>query len=391
MPMENKLLTRRQTNMKEIFALTAGVGLTALWTLVAPLAGATVSPGMKLLPAGNYQMGAVPQDTHAEGDETPVHSVTFTKPFYCDSTKVTQADYLALMNVNPSVYKTSMLNPVDNVTWYDALLYCNARSKRDGWDTVYSYTSVTGVPGNGSTALVGLAMNLAKNGYRLPSEAQWEYACRAGTRFTYFWSDSAALAGTYAWVSQTTMHPVATKLPNAWKLYDMLGNGYEWCGDFFAAYTAAAESDPTGKLTGSNPNARAWTFSLTTSAVRCSNRKSTFAPSTRTDMCLRTVLPGNSVGTVKQESDSRARTQPLSAWNASRGCLEVSFLLPAAAPVDVSIYDCAGHRIARLFAGSLSGGFHQLSWSAGNNAQGMYFLALTSAGKTSFQRIMQLR
>jgi len=150
------------------------------------------------------------------------------------------------MGINPSVYTASTLNPVDNLTWYDAMLYCNARSKRDGWDTVYSYTSVTGTPGNGATNLVGLVQNLTRNGYRLPTEALWEYACRAGTRFTYYWSDSSSAIGTYAWVSQTTAHPVAAKLPNAWKLYDILGNGYEWCGDFYKAYTAAAQTDPTG-------------------------------------------------------------------------------------------------------------------------------------------------
>ncbi len=206
--------------MKKIFAGTAGVGIIALCTVAYPIAGATVFPGLKLIPAGNYIMGAVPEDPYQEGDEVPVHSVTFTKAWYIDSTKVTQEDYQGLMGVNPSVYTSSTLNPVDNVTWYDALLYCNARSKRDGWDTVYGYTSVTGAPGNGSTNLGNLVMNLAKSGYRLPSEALWEYACRAGTRFTYYWSDDASVAGTYAWVGQTTAHPVATKLPNAWKLYD---------------------------------------------------------------------------------------------------------------------------------------------------------------------------
>jgi hypothetical protein len=377
--------------MKNICTGIAEVGIVALCALVGSIAGATVSPGMKLISAGNYLMGAVPEDTYAEGDETPVHSVTFTNPFYCDSTKVTQEDYLALMNVNPSAYKASTLNPVDNVTWYDALLYCNARSKRDGWDTVYSYTAVTGTPGNGVTNLAGLTTNLAKSGYRLPNEAQWEYVCRAGTRFTYFWGDSASLAGNYAWVSQTTTHPVATKLPNAWHLYDVLGNGYEWCGDFYAAYTSAALTDPTGLLSGSNPNARAFTFSLTTTAVRCSNRKANFIPSTHTDMCLRTVLPDNSVGTEKPESGFGATMQSLSGWNPSRNSLDVSFSLPSRARVDVSIYDCSGHRISQLFAGSLSAGSHQMSWPAGGNAQGMYFLALTSAGKTLFQRIVRLK
>jgi formylglycine-generating enzyme required for sulfatase activity len=377
--------------MKKIFAGTVIVSIMSLCAVASPIAGATVFPGMKLIPAGNFTMGAVKEDPFQEGDEVPVHSVTFTKDWYIDSTKVTQEDYQALMGVNPSVYKTSTLNPVDNITWYDALLYCNARSKRDGWDTVYSYTSVTGTPGNGSTNLVGLAANLAKSGYRLPSEALWEYACRAGTRFTYYWGDTAAVAGTYAWVAQTTAHPVATKVPNAWKLYDILGNGYEWCGDFYTAYTSAALTDPTGALTGTNPNTRAWTFALTTTAVRCSNRRPDYPPTTRADMGLRPVLPATVVGTEKQESVLGTKMQSFAGWNASRKSMEVSFTLPASASVDISAFDCGGHRLARLFAGSLSAGFHHMSLSAGNTVQGMYFLALTSAGKTLVQRIVRVK
>jgi formylglycine-generating enzyme required for sulfatase activity len=376
--------------MKNISIVAIELCVFTLSTLAIPVTGKTIFPGMKLLPAGTYQMGAVPEDPNAEGDETPVHSVTFTKPFYCDTTKVTQADYQTLMNVNPSTYKTSTLNPVENVTWYDALLYCNARSKRDGWDTVYSYTSVTGTPGNGCTNLVGLTVNLAKNGYRLPTEAQWEYACRAGTRFTYFWSDDAALAGTYAWVSQTTTHPVATKQPNAWKLYDMLGNGYDWCGDFYAAYTTAALTDPTGLLTGTNVNARAFTFSLTTSATRCSNRKANFPPTTRTDMCIRAVLPNNPVETKQRQGDVGMQARLHSWWNSSRRSVDLSFSLPEVAPVTVSLYNCGGHRIVQLFSGSLSAGVHRMSWNAGNKGDGMYFVKFTGAGKTSVQRVVHL-
>jgi formylglycine-generating enzyme required for sulfatase activity len=377
--------------MKKIFAGTVGVGIITLCTVASPISGATVFPGMKLIPAGTFTMGAVPEDPFQEGDEVPIHTVTFTNAWYFDSTKVTQQDYLALMGINPSVYTASTLNPVDNLTWYDAMLYCNARSKRDGWDTVYSYTSVTGTPGNGATNLVGLVQNLTRNGYRLPTEALWEYACRAGTRFTYYWSDSSSAIGTYAWVSQTTAHPVAAKLPNAWKLYDILGNGYEWCGDFYKAYTAAAQTDPTGALTGTNPNCRAWTFQLSITAVRCSNRRADYPPVTRADMGLRPVLPATSAGTVKQESGLEAKTQSFAEWNAARKSMEVSFTLPASAPVDISLYDCAGSRIAQLFNGAMSAGFHHMLLPAGNNARGTYFLALTGAGRTLVKRIVRVK
>jgi len=206
--------------------------------------------GMRFIPGGTFQMGQV-------GIAAPVFSLTLSR-FWIDTTPVTQADYLALMGVNPSHFKGDTRRPVEQVTWFDAALYCNQRSKRFRLDTVYSYSSKSGVPGNGC-GLVGLAIDFNKNGYRLPTDAQYEYALRAGTTTKCFWGDDSSAGGNYAWYSynsDSTTQPVATKLPNPWGLYDITGNVTEWCNDwypdFYSIDSTAGQTDPVGPATGRN-------------------------------------------------------------------------------------------------------------------------------------------
>jgi sulfatase modifying factor 1 len=180
----------------------------------------------------------------------PVHKVKFAHDFYMDTTEVTQADYQALMGVNPSYFTGDPQRPVERVTWYDAILYCNARSKRDRFDTVYQYTMAYGDPGDGCPALVNLDIDYKKNGYRLPTEAEWEYACRGGKPAGYE-GDNISRRSNYAWWKENSgnsTHPVATKLPNAFGLYDMGGNVWEWCNDGYmsGSYTRKPQIDPTG-------------------------------------------------------------------------------------------------------------------------------------------------
>jgi len=121
------------------------------------------------------------------------------------------------------------------VTWIDAAKYCNALSLLSGLTAVYDTSAWTA--------------DFSKTGYRLPTEAQWEYACRAGSITEYWWGPDTNGIGSRTWSffnSDSITHPVATKLANAYGLYDMTGNVFQWCNDWYGPYTAGAATDPTG-------------------------------------------------------------------------------------------------------------------------------------------------
>jgi formylglycine-generating enzyme required for sulfatase activity len=244
-------------------------------TLVAP---PPRPAGMVLISGGTFQMGST---TQSESDEQPVHTVTVSD-FWLDTTEVTQKEYGDLMSSTYSGYSSPNgsssygvedNNPAYYVNWYDAVLYCNARTKASGSsDTVFSYTSISGTPGN-DCVLSGLRIDLTKNGYRLPTEAQWEYACRAGTTTDYYWG--GATIGDYAWYSGNSgskTHAVAQKLPNSYGLYDMSGNVWEWCNDWYGSYGSGSETDPEGPGSGSYRVIRGGSWNYVASYLRSANR-----------------------------------------------------------------------------------------------------------------------
>ena len=172
---------------------------------------------MVLIPAGRFKMGSA----SGKEDESPVHEIEIDA-FLMDRYEMTQANYAKLVPINGSHFKGPD-RPVEMISWDDAALYCNKRSQEEGLDPCYDEETV--------------ACNFAANGYRLPTEAEWEYACRAGTTGDYsFGSDNRQLSQ-YAWFADNAdkqTHPVGQKKPNAWGLYDMYGNVAEWCNDVYA-------------------------------------------------------------------------------------------------------------------------------------------------------------
>jgi formylglycine-generating enzyme required for sulfatase activity len=198
----------------------------------------TVQPAsggeMVLLPAGTFAMG----DSAGRPDETP-HNVS-VGTFYLDRYPVTQELYEKLIGVNPSKRREPQ-NPVERTQWTDAVRFCNGCSELEGLTPCYDLNT--------------WQCNFAADGYRLPTEAEWEYACRAGSMGKYCFGDDEAQLPQYAWLkpgSQGKPQPVGQKLPNRWGLYDMHGDVWQWCNDWYGeeTYTASPTDNPRGPATG---------------------------------------------------------------------------------------------------------------------------------------------
>jgi formylglycine-generating enzyme required for sulfatase activity len=175
-----------------------------------------------LIPAGEFQMGS----NNGDSDEKPVHKVRLSKAFYLGKYEVTQAQWQAMMGNNPSRFTGDDRRPVEQVSWEDTQEFIKRLNVKEGGTK-----------------------------YRLPTEAEWEYAARAGTTTAYSFGDDPRQLGEYAWfydnAGQAT-HPVGQKKPNPWGLYDMHGNVWEWVQDWYAAYSAGTAVDPAGPAAGSS-------------------------------------------------------------------------------------------------------------------------------------------
>ncbi len=279
-----------------IFRATLGSG-----NCMDPLEEPTPTPppaptGFIYIPAGTFQMGAPSGEICQDSDEDPVHEVTISHGFYILSTEVSQQQWVDVFGNNPS-YFSGMDRPVENVSWYDCCIYCNRLSQTEGLTPCYysdaSYTTV--FDGTPPVTSGSVYWQQSANGYRLPTEAEWEYACRAGTTTAYnSGADNTDCEedpnldplGWYMYNSDTGQgretHSVGLKQANNWGLYDMHGNVREWCWDRYAVdyYGVSPSTDPTGPASGSFRMLRGGGWDYNASFCRSANRL-VYAPGDR--------------------------------------------------------------------------------------------------------------
>jgi formylglycine-generating enzyme required for sulfatase activity len=207
------------------------------------------TPGTNLvwIPPGTFMLGSPTNEQDRSSIEGPQAEVTITRGFWMRKHEVTQGEYFGVMGMNPSYYNgdrsgppdndqdygTNFMRPVEMVSWNEATNYCGQLTTQE-------------------RAAGRLPANYV---YRLPTEAEWEYACRSGTTTRFYYGDDPDYTNltNYAWYwdnSDLQTHPVGQLLPNAWGLYDMAGNVWEWCQDWYAPYPGGTLTDPQGPVTG---------------------------------------------------------------------------------------------------------------------------------------------
>jgi len=184
---------------------------------------------MVFIPPNTFTLGSPTNEIGRAADEGPQTAVTITHGFWTGKYEVTQRDYSTVLGSNPSQFTGDLSRPVETVSWLDATNYCAKLTERD--------LAAGRIP--------------AGSHYRLPTEAEWEYAARAGTSTRFSYGDDPTLTGltNYAWYavnSGNTTHPVGQKAPNLWGLYDIEGNVLEWCLDWYGPYPGGFETDPQG-------------------------------------------------------------------------------------------------------------------------------------------------
>jgi formylglycine-generating enzyme required for sulfatase activity len=266
------LFKGRRCNVKRVYVLVMVIAISFS-------AGAQQhqSPGMALVEGGSFQMGS----SSGGNNEKPVHTVT-VKSFYMGRTEVTQKEWAELMGNNPSYFKGDNL-PVEMVSWHEAVEYCNRLSLKEGLAPAYR--------GGGND----ITCDFTATGYRLPTEAEWEYAARGGNKdyisYEYAGGNSVDAVAWYDGNSGNRTHPAGTKRPNSLGLYDMSGNVWEWCWDWYGSYSGGSQTNPAGASMGTGRVFRGGSWIHVAANVRSAYRGLSTPSNRGNDLGFRLVRP----------------------------------------------------------------------------------------------------
>ena len=270
--------TEHENKITTGYTITDDMTLYAFWEY---------TDGFVLVEGSRFTMG----DTTGSGyyGETPTHSV-YVSNFFMSPYEMTQKIYTEVMGTNPSSFSSNPASgevqeerPVERVSWYDAIYFCNKYSEANGLTPCYKVNGSTDVtawsytPHNGNSISGTITCDFTADGYRLPTEAEWEYAAKGGKNkdsYLYSGSDTEGDVAWYGVNSGSKTHQVGLKAANSLGLYDMSGNVYEWCWDLYGGYTSVTQTNPAGPASGSYRVRRGGCWCSDVASERCASRGS---------------------------------------------------------------------------------------------------------------------